>query len=84
MFLGKTGDRIQDPSGTVDLKYLTKPGKMLEIHASFGKSMFEKPKLDLVWAQWLLLFFINEERLSDEKKKKKRTWEGKIATVRRK
>lgn len=37
----------------IDLKYLTKPGKKPTIHASLGKSIFGKPKLDLVLAQWL-------------------------------
>lgn len=72
-FLWKTEDGIRDPSGDVDLKYLTRPGKMLEVHASLRKSNLRKPKLDLVLAQWLPFLLCTQE----DCQMKRWTWEGK-------
>lgn len=52
---------------------------MLEIHAGLGKSIFGKPKLDIVRARWLLSLSCIKEGCQMIKKW---TWKGKIAIMR--
>lgn len=66
-FLRKTEDRIRDPSGDVDLKYITKPGKRLEIHASLRKSNFRKLQVGSSFGSMASVPFVYTGRLPDGK-----------------
>lgn len=58
---------MRDPSGDVDLKYTTKPGKRLEIHASLRKSNFRKLQVGFSFGSMASVPFVYTGRLPDGK-----------------
>lgn len=66
-FLRKTEDGIRDPSGDVDHKYITKPGKRLEIHASLRKSNLRKLQVGSSFGSTASVSFVYTGRLPDGK-----------------